>query len=165
MIWIKFTQNAPRTETERLRNVGYPWRCIVADDLKPLLRARCLRYCSMTHRITGRVRQRSITTARASGGVIRRGVSSGLAKPASRLATVRSARLKRLPARYKRPSLSLASSQSNSDSSSARLSEAAPGLMSYARIMARRVIGHIKLPIRRCQAEVSKKSAGLTRRE
>ena len=25
------------TETERLRNVGYPWRCIAADDLKPLL--------------------------------------------------------------------------------------------------------------------------------
>src|SRR5262249_19501227 len=64
-----------------------------------LLGTRCLRYCSMTHRIAGRVRQRSISAARALGGVILRDNWSGLAKPASRLATVRSARLKRSPAR------------------------------------------------------------------
>jgi hypothetical protein len=35
-----------------------------------LLGTRCLRYCSVTHRIAGRVRQRSISAARASGSVI-----------------------------------------------------------------------------------------------
>ena len=34
-----------------------------------LLETRCLQYCSVTHRIAGRVRQRSISAARASGRV------------------------------------------------------------------------------------------------
>ena len=49
-----------------------------------------------------------------------------------------------------RPSLNFASSQSSSDSSLDRLSDAAPGLMSYIFIMIRRVTGHIMLPIRSC---------------
>jgi len=48
----------------------------------------------------------------------------------------------------------LASSQSSSAASVARLSEAASGVMSYLRMMMRQVTGHIMLPIKRCETDV-----------
>jgi hypothetical protein len=52
---------------------------------------------------------------------------------------------------------------SSADSSIDRLSHAASGPMSYIRIMICRATGHIMLPIRRCQPDALRKSAGLTR--
>jgi hypothetical protein len=74
--------------------------------------------------MTGRSDQRSTSAARDCGPNMAwcADNSLGRAKSASRLATVKSARLKRSPTRYVRPSASLASSQSNSSSSFARLS-------------------------------------------
>ena len=68
---------------------------------------------------------------------------------AKRLATVISTRLKRSPAIKRRPSASLASSQSSSASSLTRLSGANSGVASYPYFMYSLVAGHIRLPNRR----------------